>query len=129
MDVRWDQQIRWQVCSAVNVKFQFHKSEFLKSRLVSGSCIASDCASFVVAVPSGDAGLAERGGDPGGAGAPKNHRQSGFCGPIPPGRNKNLKTCETEILIFRGAPGQLSSGTGSRTVYTLAPRALTAYVQ
>jgi hypothetical protein len=61
--------MRWQVCSAVNVKFHFHKSEFLKSRVVSGSLIPSKCASFVVAVPSGDAGLAERGGDPGGAGA------------------------------------------------------------
>ena len=63
--MRWDQQIRWQVCSVVNVEFHFHRSKFLKSRLVSGSLIPSKCASFVVAVPGGDAGLAERGGDPG----------------------------------------------------------------
>jgi hypothetical protein len=48
--------MRWQVCSAVNVEFHFHKSKFLKSRLVSGSRVASDCTRFVVAVPGGDAG-------------------------------------------------------------------------
>ncbi len=59
--MRWDQQVRWQVCSAVNVKFHFHKSKFLKSCLVSGSRIASKRTSFVVAEPGGDVGLVEKG--------------------------------------------------------------------